>query len=298
LTPGARIGFVGLGQMGRPMASRLAAHGYALTLADALGGVAAQVAQETGAQAVDAARRLGPALDAVILMLPDGAAVRAVLIDDGMLGRLAPGCIVIDMGSCEPSGTAQLGERLHTAGIEMVDAPVSGGVARARSGELTIMAGGNPEAIERARPLLQTMGSRIYTTGAIGSGQAMKSLNNFVSAVGLIATCEAVNIGKRFGLDPAVMAEVLNGSTGKNNTTEHKLRQFILSRSFASGFSLDLMVKDLSIAAGVAEHTATPTVLAQTCLELWRQAQTALGRGCDHTEMARWLEHAMRADEP
>jgi 3-hydroxyisobutyrate dehydrogenase len=298
LTPGARIGFVGLGQMGRPMASRLAASGYALTLADALAGVAAQVAQETGAQAVDAARQLGPALDAVILMLPDGAAVRTVLIDDGLLGRLAPGCIVIDMGSCEPSGTAQLGERLHAAGIEMIDAPVSGGVARARSGELTIMAGGKPEAIERSRPLLQAMGSRIYDTGALGSGQAMKSLNNFVSAVGLIATCEAVNIGRRFGLDPAVMAEVLNGSTGKNNTTEHKLRQFILSRSFASGFSLDLMVKDLSIAAGVAEHTATPTVLAQTCLEMWRQAQTALGRGRDHTEMARWLEHAMRIDEP
>ena len=298
LAPGARIGFVGLGQMGRPMASRLAASGYALTLADASTGVAQQVAEEIHAQAASGARQLGPGLDAVILMLPDGAAVRAVLIDDDMLGRLAPGCIVIDMGSCEPSGTAQVGERLQAASIEMIDAPVSGGVARARSGELTIMAGGSPAAIERSRPLLQSMGNRIYTTGALGSGQAMKSLNNFVSAVGLIATCEAVNIGKRFGLDPAVMAEVLNGSTGRNNTTEHKLRQFILSRSFASGFSLDLMVKDLSIAASVAEHSATPTVLAQTCLQLWRQAQKTLGRGRDHTEMARWIEQAMRADEP
>ena len=159
------------------------------------------------------------------------------------------------------------------------------------------MAGGSPEAIARCRPVLESMGNRFYMTGALGSGQAMKSLNNFVSAVGLVATCEAVNIGKRFGLEPSVIAEVLNGSTGKNNTTEHKLRQFILSRSFASGFSLDLMVKDLSIAASVASHTGTPPVLAELCLQLWTRAQESLGRGRDHTEMARWLERAMHADD-
>jgi 3-hydroxyisobutyrate dehydrogenase len=297
LAPGARIGFVGLGHMGRPMASRLAGKGYALTLADARAGVADEVAREIHAQAVESARQLGSGLDGVILMLPDGQAVRSVLIDDDLLGRLAPGSIVIDMGSCEPSGTAQVGERLRAAGIQMIDAPVSGGVARARTGELTLMAGGSPEAIARCRPVLEAMGNRLYLTGALGSGQAMKSLNNFVSAVGLVATCEAVNIGKRFGLEPSVIAEVLNGSTGKNNTTEHKLRQFILSRSFASGFSLDLMVKDLSIAASVASHTGTPTVLAEQCLQLWSRAQEALGRGRDHTEMARWLEQAMHADD-
>jgi 3-hydroxyisobutyrate dehydrogenase len=301
LAPGAKIGFVGLGHMGRPMASRLAGKGYALTLADARAGTADEVAQEIHAQAVESAAQFGPGLDAVILMLPDGQAVRSVLIgndgDDGMVGRLSPGSIVIDMGSCEPSGTAQVGQRLLAAGIEMIDAPVSGGVARARTGELTIMAGGSAQAIARCRPVLEAMGNRLYMTGALGSGQAMKSLNNFVSAVGLVATCEAVNIGKRFGLDPSVIAEVLNGSTGRNNTTEHKLRQFILSRSFASGFSLDLMVKDLSIAASVASHTGTPTVLADLCLQLWARAQEALGRGRDHTEMARWLEQAMHADD-
>jgi 3-hydroxyisobutyrate dehydrogenase len=296
LAPGCAIGFVGLGRMGRPMASRLAAAGYTLQLVDADPGAARETAAQAGGRAMPSVAELGPGLAAVILMLPDGHAVRGVLVDDGLLQRLEPGCVVIDMGSCEPEGTVQLGALAAARGLEMIDAPVSGGVARARTGELTIMAGGRPEALERCRPLLETMGNKFFATGALGSGQAMKSLNNFVSAAGLIATCEAVIIGQRFGLDATVIAEVLNGSTGKNNTTEHKLRQFILSRSFASGFALDLMVKDLAIAASVARQTHTPTVLAERCLDLWRQAQASLGRGCDHTEMARWLETAMRAD--
>lgn len=298
IEPGRALGFVGLGRMGRPMAERLSGAGYALQLVDADPEAARAAAAATGARALAAVGELGPGLAAVILMLPDGDAVRRVLVDQGLFERLERGATVIDMGSCEPAGTAELAERAAAHGLRMIDAPVSGGVARARSGELTIMAGGAAEAVARCRPLLQAMGSRIYATGAVGSGQAMKSLNNFVSAAGLVATCEAVLIGQRFGLDPAVIADVLNGSTGKNNTTEHKLRQFILSRSWASGFAMDLMVKDLSIAASVARHAHTPTVLADRCLDLWRQARAALGPGCDHTEMARWLETVMCADEP
>ena len=296
LAPDCAIGFVGLGNMGLPMALRLAAAGYSLQLMDTRPEVAREVAKKTGGRALGSVAELGAGLAAVILMLPDGQAVRQVLIDDGLLQRLAPGTMVIDMGSCEPSGTVLLGTRLRAASVDMVDAPVSGGVARARTGELTIMAGGTAEAVQRCRPLLDAMGSKVFLTGPLGSGQAMKALNNFVSAAALVATCEAVIIGQHFGLDPVVIAEVLNGSTGKNNTTEHKLRQFILSRSFASGFSLDLMVKDLSIAVSVAQHTHTPTVFADRCLDVWRRAQEALGRGHDHTEMARWLETAMRTD--
>jgi 3-hydroxyisobutyrate dehydrogenase len=295
LAPGSTVGFVGLGNMGRPMAARLAAAGYVLQLVDANADVARELASELGCRAVDSVAQLGPGLDAAILMLPDGVAVKGVLEVDGLLQRLPRGSVVIDLGSCEPGGTVLLGERLKAAGIQMVDAPVSGGVPRARTGELTIMAGGEPEAVERCRPLLSAMGNRIFATGPLGSGQAIKALNNFVSAIGLVATCEAVVIGRRFGLEPQVIAEVLNGSTGKNNTTEHKLRQFILSGTFASGFSLDLMVKDLGIAAAVARGTGTPTVLAERCLALWQQAQQELGRGHDHTEMARYIESAMQA---
>ena len=297
LLPGAQVGFVGLGNMGRPMALRLAAAGYALQLADAQPGVAAKLAADCSGSTAVALAELGPGLDAVVLMLPDGKAVRQVLVDAGLAQRLPAGSVVIDMGSCEPAGTAALGELLAERGIAVVDAPVSGGVPRARTGELTIMAGGADDAVQRCRPLLLAMGNRIYATGRLGSGQAMKSLNNFVSAMGLVATCEAVVIGRGFGIDPQVIAEVLNGSTGKNNTTEHKLRQFILSGSFASGFSLDLMVKDLGIAAGVAQAAGVKPVVVEQCLQLWQQAQQALGLGRDHTEMARWVESDMQSED-
>lgn len=297
LAPDRTVGFVGLGNMGGPMAARLAAAGYALRLVDVRPEAAADLAREIGAQALASVGELGLGIDAVILMLPDGHAVRRVLIDEGLAQRLRPGAIVIDMGSSDPMGTIELAARLAEWSIEMIDAPVSGGVPRARIGELTIMAGGHAEVVERCRPLLSAMGSRIFATGPLGSGQAMKSLNNFVSAIGLVATCEAVVIGRRFGLDPEVIAEVLNGSTGKNNTTEHKLRQFILSGNFASGFSLDLMVKDLGIAAAVAQHTGARTVLADRCLEMWKSARQQLGQGRDHTEMARWIESAMQAEQ-
>lgn len=296
LSPGARIGFVGLGNMGRPMAARLANGGYQLVLCDARAEVAAEVATELGATAVASPQALGADLDALVLMVPDGNVVRQLLVTDGMAGRLRPGSTVIDMSSSAPTGTLVMGGELAAMGLHMLDAPVSGGVPRARTGELTIMVGGDSDVVARCEPLLSCMGNRIYATGGLGSGQAMKALNNFVSAVGMIAACEAVVVGRQFGIDPDVVAQVLNGSTGKNNTTEHKLRQFILSGTFASGFSLDLMVKDLGIAASVGDHVGAQPVLAQACHALWSQAQETLGRGRDHTEMWRWIESTMTND--
>lgn len=293
LLPGARVGFVGLGNMGRPMASRLANGGYHLVLCDARPEAAADAAVEMGASAVTTPQDMGAGLDALVLMVPDGNVVRQLLVTDGIADRLRAGSIVIDMSSSAPAGTLALGDELASRGLFLLDAPVSGGVPRARTGELTIMAGGDADVVARCEPLLSCMGNRIYATGRLGSGQAMKALNNFVSAVGLIAACEAVVVGKEFGIDPDVVARVLNGSTGKNNTTEHKLRQFMLSGSFASGFSLDLMVKDLGIASSVADHIGARPVLTQACLSLWRQAQDALGHGRDHTEMWRWIESTM-----
>ncbi len=297
LTPGSLIGFVGLGNMGHPMAMRLAAAGYRLHLVDARPLVAQEMAAETGGVALASVAELGAGVDAVILMLPDGKTVQKVVVEQGLASRMPHGSLLIDMGSCEPGGTAILGLNLEATGIDMVDAPVSGGVPRARTGELTIMVGGKALAVERARPMLSVLGNKIYATGRLGSGQAMKSLNNFVSAVGLVATCEAVNVGRHFGLQPEVIAEVLNGSTGKNNTTEHKLKQFILSESFGSGFSLDLMVKDLGIAAGVARDADVHSVFMDECLRMWKAAQQLLGPGRDHTEMARWVNSVMQTNQ-
>jgi 3-hydroxyisobutyrate dehydrogenase len=197
---------------------------------------------------------------------------------------------VIDMTSGQPTVTRDLAATLAAQGIAMVDCPVSGGVTRAKTGELAIMAGGEDAALDRADKVLRAMGTTIHRCGPIGAGQAMKALNNLVSAGGFLIGIEALLIGQRFGLDPALMVDVLNASTGMTNSSQKKFKQFVLSRQFNSGFGLDLMAKDLSIALEVGRDTATPTPFAALCREMWASAATLLGPGQDHTAVARLSE--------
>jgi 3-hydroxyisobutyrate dehydrogenase len=247
---------------------------------------AARPAAFRAASAADAAA----GADAAITMLPDGAAVRQAVLGGGMAAALGRGAVVLDMSSSAPVETRRLGADLAALGIGLVDAPVSGGVKRAEEGKLAIMAGGEPPLVERCRPVLSAMGSAVYETGPLGTGHAMKALNNFVSAAGLVATCEALLVGRRFGLDPARMVDVLNASTGRNNSTEVKAKQFILSGSFGSGFSLGLMAKDLRTAAELAEHLGVAAPASRAAADLWREAQGVLGPASDHTEIFRFLE--------
>jgi 3-hydroxyisobutyrate dehydrogenase len=289
--PAATLAFVGLGKMGTPMAARLVGAGWRVRVWDLSQAtldafVAARPAAFRAASAADAAA----GADAVITMLPDGAAVRRAVLGGGMPAALRRGAIVIDMSSSAPVETRRLGAELAVLGIGLVDAPVSGGVKRAEEGKLAVMAGGEPALVERCRPVLGVMGSAIYETGTLGTGHAMKALNNFVSAAGLVATCEALLIGRRFGLDPSRMVDVLNASTGRNNSTELKAKQFILSGAFGSGFSLGLMAKDLKTAAELAEHLGVAAPTSRAISDLWREAQGALGPASDHTEIFRFLE--------
>ncbi len=194
------------------------------------------------------------------------------------------------MTSGVPAITQALAERAAQVGCAMIDAPVSGGVARAETGQLAIMVGGADADVARATPLLQAMGSRLLRTGPIGSGQAMKALNNLVSAGGFLIGIEALLIGQKCGLDPAVMVEVLNASSGMNNSTQGKFAQQVLSRRFAAGFGLDLMAKDVGIALDMARASATPAPFASLCRELWAAAAATLGPGQDHTAMAKFCE--------
>ena len=286
-----RIGFIGLGAMGEPMAARLAAAGFALTVHDADVGRTARVAESLGVAAARTPREAAAACDILVTMLPSSAIVGKVLDGpDGALAGLAPGSLIVEMSSGVPDATRILAGKAAEQGIALIDAPVSGGVSRARTGELAIMAGGDAAAIDRAQPLLEAMGSSVIRTGAIGSAHAMKALNNLVSAGGFLIGIEALLIGQRFGLDPALMVDVLNVSTGMNNSTQKKFKQFVLSRKFDAGFGLDLMVKDLGIALGVADATATPAPFAGLCKDLWAGAQKVLGPGQDHTAMAKFSE--------
>lgn len=289
LLPDAAVAFVGLGQMGLPMASRLVAAGYRVRGAD-VSAAARDAFARAGGAAAPSLREAAEGAAAVVTMLPNGRVVReAVLGPDGAAAALAPGALVLDMSSSAPLDTQALGRDLADRGVALVDAPVSGGVKRATDGTLAIMAGGDPAQVERARPLLDALGQRVFATGALGSGHAMKALNNYVSASGLVAACEALLVGQAFGLDPDTIVDVLNASTGRNNSTEVKLKPFVISGSFASGFSLALMAKDLRLAADLAEALGVPAAGTERIAALWQDALARLGSGADHTEIYRYL---------
>ena len=289
---GPNIGFVGSGHMGWPRAACLADAGYSLIVADARRVTADNFVQQVGGRVADSLAGLAAASDVIITMLPTSGNVSSVLADgvDNLLVGLRPGTVVIDMTSGQPAITRKLAERVAAAGGILIDAPVSGGVSRAKTGQLAIMVGGDAEVLERVRPVLAAMGTSILPCGGVGAGQAMKALNNLVSAGGYLIGIEALLIGQRAGLDPGVMVDVLNASTGMNNSTQKKFRQFVLSRGFDSGFSLDLMVKDLSIALEIGRDGATPTPFAAMCREMWAAALASLGPGQDHTAVAKLSE--------
>jgi 3-hydroxyisobutyrate dehydrogenase len=285
------VGFIGLGAMGRPMAARVAGAGFPLSVLDRDTQRAGAVAAETGGIWAANGAALARTSDLVITMLPTSASVAEAFNGaEGVLAGLKPGAIIVDMTSGSPGETKLLAERVAAAGGVMIDAPVSGGVPRAITGELAIMVGGPAAVIAQAEPLLRSMGTSIMRTGDVGSAHAMKALNNLVSAGGFIIGIEALLIGQRFGLDPALMVDVINASTGMSNSSQKKFKQFVLSRSFNAGFGLDLMVKDLGIAMGVARDTATPAPVSALVREMWAAAQAALGPGQDHTAVAKLSE--------
>ncbi len=285
------VGFIGLGAMGAPMSARVAQAGFALTVFDADAARAAEVADRTGARLARDAADAADGADLLVTMLPTSAIVEAVLGGpNGALSRLKPGAVVVEMSSGVPARTVEIARMVRERGGALIDAPVSGGVAKAVSGELAIMVGGDAAPVSLAEPVLQAMGASIVRVGAVGAAHAMKALNNLVSAGGFLIGVEALLIGARFGLDPETMVDVLNASTGMNNSTQKKFKQFVLSRRFNAGFGLDLMVKDLGIALAVAKDTDTPTPFAALCRELWAAAQKTLGPGQDHTAVARFSE--------
>lgn len=287
-----KTGFVGLGNMGWPMAANLVRAGHPLVVRDLDAERQRRFAAEHACTAA-AEPAAFAATDVVVTMLPTGKIVREVLLDwnGGIAPRLGPGTVVVDMSSSEPAGTRSLGAELARFGVHLVDAPVSGGVPRATDGTLAIMIGSDDaSAAARARTVLEKLGRKLFPTGPLGTGHAMKALNNFVAAAGYTAAAEAVLAGRRFGLDPAVMADVLNASTGRNFTTEYALKDHILSGRFATGFALGLLAKDIGIAAGLAEETGMDMPLARLLKDRWAEAVAKGGPAVDHSAAIRYWD--------
>ncbi|NLS10701.1 NAD(P)-dependent oxidoreductase [Nesterenkonia sp. MY13] len=288
------VGFIGLGTMGSPMATNIAAAGYELYLHDADPQRPAELAEEiktqTGKQTHPAAESQAlSACTLLVLMLPTSRIVRSVLLTE--TGELAiplnPGTVVVDMSSSDPTETVETGWSLAQHGIHLVDAPVSGARERAVNGTLAIMMGADDDdAATRATPVIEAMSRAIYRTGKLGTGHAMKALNNFVAGAAVAATSEALTAGERFGLDPAVMVDVLNDSTGQSFITSHVLGPHVVQGRYASGFALPLITKDIGIARSLQEAVGHRAPVCDAVAEQFNTALQSLGN-VDHTEAYR-----------
>ncbi|SFP54881.1 3-hydroxyisobutyrate dehydrogenase [Variovorax sp. PDC80] len=287
-----RVGFIGLGVMGAPMAGHLARAGHAVSVYDLAPGAAQRLAEsQPGITARTSLREVAAHSDVIVTMLPNGRVVREVVFaDDGLLAGWARGSLLLDTSSAEPWITRETAARLAEHGIAMVDAPVSGAAWGAQAAELVFMVGGAPDDVARARPLLDAMGRAVFHLGALGAGHTMKCLNNLITAVTLTATAEGLAIGTRAGLDPAVMTDVLNEATGGSWITRTHIHQRVISRSFDDPFKLELMLKDMGIAVDLARELGMPAPISEEGRRLWQQADAARGPGVSVSELVRWVE--------
>ena len=269
-----QIGFVGLGAMGSVMAPLPAGAGFSV------------IGFDTAPQRPDLADVTNAssltdmvACDTIITMLPDGAVVAAVataLAEAGFRG------LIIDMSSSHPDDTIRLGATLAAQGIRLIDAPVSGGVKKAAVGTLMVMAGGTEDDIAAASALIACFGTMQHV-GPLGAGHAMKALNNYVSAAGLLASMQALATAESFGITAEKFTSVINGSTGRNNTTEVKMLPFIASRRYDSGFSLRLMAKDVTIASELMTNAGFDAPITPALNSYLATALETLGHDADHT---------------
>jgi 2-hydroxy-3-oxopropionate reductase len=287
-----KVGFIGLGIMGRPMAKNLMEAGYELVLQNRTPEKAEELAKEGNATAAENPREVAEACDIVITMLPDSPDVEAVVSgEDGILGGIRHGALLVDMSTISPVVTEELAEKVREKGASMLDAPVSGGDVGAIEGALSIMVGGSEEDFERARPLFDVMGKVATHVGPTGAGQVVKACNQIVVALTIEAVSEALVLGSRGGVAPEKLVEALSGGLAGSAVMEAKKEKFF-SHDFEPGFRIELHHKDLGIAlaAGREYGVALPvTAIVDQMLE----ALKAKGRGDrDHSALLTLLEEA------
>ena len=278
--------------MGLPMVINLAQAGYSLTVYDKdPAAVEKAVGANTGINSAQSPAEVARASAIVVTMLPSGKYVQEVALgENGLIHGFSEGALLLDTSSSEPGLTIETANALAAAGVAMVDAPVSGAQVGAQTGQLVFMAGGEPAALDRVMPLFEVMGKQVFHLGGIGAGHTMKCINNLVTAMTFMATAEGLAIGKKLGLDPEAMTDVLNVSTGMSWISQTHIRQRITSRTFDDAFKLELMVKDIGIAMRLAGDAAVPVPLSGAGQQLWRAALQHAEKGSSISEMVRWVE--------
>jgi 3-hydroxyisobutyrate dehydrogenase len=280
-----KVAFIGIGNMGGPMAANIAKHGHEVFLFDAKTAAAATVAKETGATVLASLLETGVA-QVIVTMLPDGNVVRDVALGaNGFSAAAKPGTIVVDMSSSQPLITRETGAALALKKITLIDAPVSGGVARALSGTLTIMIGGDdPAAIERVKPILKCMGTTFFEAGKLGSGHAAKALNNIVAAGNYAVLADAMRVAERYGIDRQMLVDIANVSTGQSFISTVVMKQFVLPGTFNTGFAIGLLAKDAAIAAELSQDLGCNSPHIELTSRRWAEARDALGESADNSK--------------
>jgi 3-hydroxyisobutyrate dehydrogenase len=292
-----KIGFIGVGNMGNPMAGHLVKKGFDVTVYDIRPEVAQAFVAQHGGRAANSLVDAAHGADAVITMLPDDKVVRKVVLGEGsencVAAGLAKGAVVIDMSTCNPAATRSLAEALKPRGIDVVDAPVMGGVVFAKDATLDIMVGGEAALVERVKPVLAAIGRNIISCGGTGAAHAMKALANYINACALINAIEAMTIGRKFGLDAKLMAEALVPMcAGRNHPIEKKVVPHILTRRYGTGMAMGFIAKDVRIAMETAKSVGAFAPLGERVSELWSAAAGKLGADLDQTQIARYWEEA------
>jgi len=279
-----RVGFIGLGTMGRPMASNLLAAGFPLTVHDIDPRAQAALAAQ-GAATADSPRAVAAASEVVVTMLPSSPHVEAVYGgEEGVLAGLAPGGTCIDMSTIDPLVSRRLAEQAAARGIRFLDAPVSGSSERAWDGTLTIMVGGESAVVEECRPILAAMGRHIIHVGPAGMGEVVKLANNLAAAINMVGVAEAFLFGLRNGADPRLLFEVMQNSSGASWALSNRvpvpgvLPEAPSSHQFAPGFMTDLMHKDLGLVLDAARQLRLPLAMTALAQQLYAAA-SALGHG-------------------
>jgi 3-hydroxyisobutyrate dehydrogenase-like beta-hydroxyacid dehydrogenase len=284
------IGFVGLGAMGQHMVARLLDAGHELAVFDTRT-EAIEPHAARGARACESAAAVADVADTVLVSLPTPDVVRAVATGDrGLLGGKAMRTFV-DLSTTGPVVAAEVAAKLTDSGVAYLDAPVSGGVAGAKAGTLTIMAAGDAEVFDRTRPLLEAIGKNVVQVGdEPGQGQLAKLLNNLLSATALAITAEAVALGVRGGLSARTLVDVFTNSSGRNSATDDKFPRHVLPRTFGAGFRTELMNKDVQLCLAEAQRQGVPMVLGGAVAQLWSLAAATADNGADCTEIVRMIE--------
>jgi len=286
-----KIAFIGLGDIGEPMATHLARDPFDLVVWNRTSSKAEDFARNHKAKVAPTPAEAVSDAAVVITCLPSSVEVEAVLHgDNGILDAMRKGSVLIDCTSGDPPTSRSIAAELGGRGVEFIDAPVSGGTSAAKAGTLTVMWGGEATVFERVRPVVEAFGKKIVHAGPVGSGDALKAVNNALLAVHILSTAEGLAILAKAGVDPKVALEVINASSGRSNSSENLIPQRVLTRAFPRTFRLALLEKDIAIAAVMAEDLHARTPVISLTAERFHEAREKLGEGADHVEAVKMVE--------